>query len=731
MNYKKRRGKDVKPKDFKNEYDPSKDSKKNLRKRSEDYLKTKTSAQGEPSSTNEEKRLIQELQVHQIELEMQNEELRITHNEAEAAASRYSDLYENAPIAYFTLNLEGSIVETNYAGAKMFSIDRSKIIGARFGLFVVESERSKYNSFFEKVISSQEVVSCEITLCKKMVFSYDKQSDDSISQPSDFVADDSPRPIFAYLEATSRVEENYCRLAVIDITNRIQAEEIRKMLETAVEHAVECIFISDRKNRINYVNRAFEVITGYSNQEAIGQTPGLLKSGKHKQEFYSQLKTTIYSGIPWQGNIINRKKNGSYYEVEATIAPVVDSDGSISHFVSVHRDVTKERESERRNIQSQRLESIGTLAGGIAHDFNNILTPIIGYTDFCLYSLPTGSKLKDDLGQVMLAATRAKELVNQILSFSRSSKQERLPMLIGPIIKEALKLLRSSLPTTIEIKQQIPEMQDAILADPTEIHQVVMNLCTNASHAMPEGGILTLELETLEIDVKFSKYLSKIEPGRYLKLSVGDNGCGIAPEIKDKIFEPYFTTKEKGRGTGLGLATTYSIINSYGGTITVYSEVGKGTVFNLYFPVVDSEIKKEVKIETLIKKGHENILFVDDDSSIAELGKRTLEFYGYKVTCCISPLEALELVKKDASAFDLMVTDMTMPGLTGEQLINSVFEIRPDMPIILCTGYSELMNDVKAANLGIKKFIRKPIPPKKLALEIREILDEKKSSTNG
>jgi PAS domain S-box-containing protein len=533
-----------------------------------------------------------------------------------------------------------------------------------------------------------------------------------------------------HIAETTWADKKSWIISLRDITKRKEAEGARLLLETAINHAVECIFITDRQNRITYVNRAFEKITGYSADEVLGKTPGFLQSGEHDREFYQDLKSTIYNGRPWQGYLINRKKDGSLYEVQATIAPIHDASGKVSHFVSVHRDVTREREFERRQQQNQRLEAIGVLAGGIAHDFNNLLTPIIGYTELSLSKLPPDSPVRDDLEQVLLAAKRATDLVRQILAFSSQQQYERKPISVGLAVKEVLKLLRATLPATIEIKQKIDDSAGTVVIDPTEIQQVIMNLCTNAYQAMPEGGVLTVELKEMTIERDVIGLIPDLPPGKYLKLSVSDTGCGIPRDIIDKIFEPYFTTKGEGRGTGLGLFTTYSIVRSCGGSITVYSEPGKGTVFHVYLPVTKQKAdtaQKEKKEMTSSGKG-ERILFVDDEAIIAELAKSALEPMGYTVTICTDPRKALTLFLENPSGFDLVITDMTMPGMTGKQLAEEIIKKRPDLPVILCTGFSEYINKEQARNLGIRKFLEKPTSPSELATVVREALGSRETT---
>jgi nitrogen-specific signal transduction histidine kinase len=370
------------------------------------------------------------------------------------------------------------------------------------------------------------------------------------------------------------------------------------------------------------------------------------------------------------------------------------------------------------------MEAIGTLAGGIAHDFNNILGAIIGYTEMALYEAPASSKNRNNMEEVLKAGHRAKDLVQQILAFSRQSEQERQPVLIHLIIKEALKLLRASLPSTIEIRQNIRTDLGAVLADPTQIHQVMMNLCTNAHHAMSEkGGMLGVTLSDVELDVKEVVAYPDLKPGSYLKLTVSDTGQGMDPNVIERIFDPYFTTKEKGVGTGLGLAVVHGIVKSHGGMITVQSEKGKGSAFQVFFPVVKTQVKPEAKTMESLHTGNERILFVDDEQALVDLGKKMLESLGYRAECRMSSIEALESFRSQPDKFDLVITDMTMPNMTGERLAKEMMGIRPDIPIILCTGYSERITREEAMELGIKEFVLKPFKINDFANTIRKVLD--------
>ncbi|MHC4792205.1 MAG: GAF domain-containing protein, partial [Planctomycetota bacterium] len=337
--------------------------------------------------------------------------------------------------------------------------------------------------------------------------------------------------------------------------------------------------------------------------------------------------------------------------------------------------------------QSQKMEAIGTLAGGIAHDFNNILSAIVGYSEMALGHIAGNSRVRQHIGQVLKAGLRAKDLVKQILAISCHGKPERKPVQIQLIIKEALKLLRASLPTTIEIRQNIPTESGHVLAEPTQIHQVMMNLCTNALHAMQDkGGILKVKLASVKIGARNTAY-PDLEPGPYLKLSVGDTGYGMDEDTMKRIFDPYFTTKEKDVGTGMGLAVVHGIVNNHGGTITVHSKIGEGSTFHVLLPQVEKEIGYEIESVAPLPTGNRRILFVDDEKALADLGKHMLEDLGYKVDIRVSSIEALELFKVRPHRFDLVITDMTMPNMTGDKLAGKLMAISPDIPIILCTGY--------------------------------------------
>jgi PAS domain S-box-containing protein len=411
------------------------------------------------------------------------------------------------------------------------------------------------------------------------------------------------------------------------------------------------------------------------------------------------------------------------------LTPLRIRGGQVSGVQAIMEDISSEKRLKEQLILAQKMEAIGTLAGGIAHDFNNILTAIIGYTDLAILGIAEDSRTKQNLRAVLEAGHRAKDLVRQILTFSRHNVQEKKPLYIVPLVKEALKLLRATLPSTIEIRQQIEEDMGVMEANSTQVHQVLMNLCTNAAHAMSEnGGVLTITLANAEIDEKAAPTIPDLHPGPYVHLTVSDTGHGMAPNVLERIFEPYFTTKRIGEGTGLGLAVVHGVVKSHGGAVKVNSEPGKGSDFHVYFPRADSLQKiPETQKPSPLPLGHqESILFIDDEKALVDLGEKMLNRLGYEVVARTSSIEGLECFRNQPDRFHLVITDMTMPNMTGDKLAQELMRIRPGIPVVLCTGYSERISEAQAKALGIQEFVIKPFDINRLARVIRRAIDHEK-----
>ena len=517
-----------------------------------------------------------------------------------------------------------------------------------------------------------------------------------------------------------------------DITKRIHAEEALRESEDKYRHLFEmesdAIFlIRKRDGQILEVNAAGTELYGFSRKELIK-----MKNKDLSAEPDATQKATMEQKqrIPIR---FHRRKDGNVFPVEIT-ASHFNWQGEEVHIAAI-RDITLRIEAEKENTkleeqlrQTYKMQAIGTLTGGIAHDFNNILGIILGNTELALDDVPNWNPAKYSLEEIKTASLRAKDVIRQLLSFSRKTDKELKPLKIIPIIKESLRLLRASIPTTIDIHQNIPDDCNTIIADPTQLHQILINLSTNAAHAMQEhGGILEVSVDDVELgenDIIFDPSLSA---GKYVRLMVRDTGIGIASEFKDQIFDPYFTTKEVGKGTGMGLAVVHGIIKSCNGGILIESEPGRGSTFTLYFPAVLEEPIEERESPKKLPGGNERILLVDDEESIINIGERILHRLGYQVETEKNPVDALAIFKTDPGQFDLVIVDMTMPQMTGDKLAEEFLAIRPRMPIIICTGYSEKIDEEKARKAGIRAYVMKPIEMNEIANTVRQVLDEKRT----
>jgi len=515
-------------------------------------------------------------------------------------------------------------------------------------------------------------------------------------------------------EDALRKERDSLEQVVVERTKELQESE--KKYQTIMESMKEPLYICSQDFIVEYMNPAMIKRTGH---DATGES--CFKAIHALDEICPWCHCEdIMNGNVHEIDIVSPKDKHSFH---ISITPIVNNDGSISS-MNVFRDVTEFKKMETSFQQSQKMEAIGTLAGGIAHDFNNILFPIVGHTEMLIEDTPEDSPSRDSLKEIYTAALRARDLVQQILAFSRQENSELKLMKMQSIIKEALKLIRSTIPTTITINQSLQPDCGAVKADPTQIHQIVMNLTTNAYHAMEnDGGELKVVLKEVELSQQDLIH-TDLTPGRYACLTVSDTGIGITKDVIDKIFEPFFTTKEKSKGTGMGLSVVHGIIKNMSGKIEVESELRKGTEFHVYLPIAESAFKiEESPIKEPIRGGDERILLVDDEEVIIKMEKRALERLGYHVTSRISSIEALELFRANPDKFDLVITDMAMPKMPGNKLAVELIKIRPDIPIFLCTGFSEAMTEEKIKFLGIKGLLLKPIIMKDLAKRVREVLD--------
>jgi PAS domain S-box-containing protein len=516
------------------------------------------------------------------------------------------------------------------------------------------------------------------------------------------------------------------------LTSLLMYRDLRKsekFLSSILENIPDTIFVKDAEAlRFLSINEAGEALLGFSREELIGKNAfDLLPAEEAKCIVVAErdvLEKMVMVDIP-EETIHN--KAGEPRIVHTKKIPILGENGSPQHLLTISEDITNFKMLQAQLSQAQKMEALGTMSGGIAHDFNNILQPMLGYCEFLKEDLPDDSPQQTFVDGIFKAGIRAKDLVNQILAFSRQSERQAIPVELQLVVKEAVKLCRSIISSRIDIDLDLQTDSVPILADPTQVHQIIMNLMVNAYHAMEEtGGKISIRLKEIRLGEEDLKG-GALQPGRYARLSISDTGCGMTPEIIEKIFEPYFTTKPQSKGTGLGLAVVYGIVKEHGGHINVYSETGQGTTFNIYLPLVKKTSEKAAAedVEIPLAMGSEHILLVDDEKVIVQLESQMLKRIGYRITTCENGDEALAVFSENPEAFDLVITDMNMPGMAGDRLAREMIAIRPDIPIIICTGFSEKIGQDEARAMGVKGYLMKPVAISEMSRKVREVLDGK------
>lgn len=510
---------------------------------------------------------------------------------------------------------------------------------------------------------------------------------------------------------------------ISDITERIQAEAQLRLQSGALEAAANAIVITDNKGVIQWANAAFTAFTGYSLEEAIGKTPNLLKSGKHDQAFYQKLWNTILAGEVWHGELINRRKDGSFYTEDMTITPMKDNSGAVTHFIGVKQDITARKQFEEKLMQTERLDSIGRLTSGVAHDLNNIITPIILSAEM-LRTTEQPETRECLLSSIEECAQRGAAVVNQILTFARGNKGERKQLQLANNVVEMENFLQQTFPKNLTITSSIPDDIWPVMSDHTQIHQVLLNLCINARDAMSEGGTLHLSVENAEIDAAFSSMAPDAKPGDYAMLSIADTGTGIPREIISKIFDPFFTTKEVGKGTGLGLSTVIGIVRSHDGFVIVDSREGLGTTFKVFLPRDTAGTPRQRVLPSTeeMQGAGATILLVDDETLITKAIAMVLENKGYKVLTAANGNEALALYGKHAKEIAVVLTDMMMPGMDGVALSRTLKEINPRIKILVSTGHASESTQTELHALGVDGILRKPYDARKLVATLHDTI---------
>ena len=507
---------------------------------------------------------------------------------------------------------------------------------------------------------------------------------------------------------------------------QLSAEESLRKLSRAVEQSADTVMITDCHGVIEYVNPAFEALTGYSRDEAHGKTPKILKSGEQGPEIYQEMWMAILGGRVFRGILVNRKKNGELYYIEESICPIRDADGKITHFISNGRDLTERLRLEAQLLQAQKMDAIGRLAGGVAHDFNNLLTIITSYSELALDAVPHNSPLESKIQEILQAARRAAELTRQLLAFGRKQPQALRVVELNSVVSTIAKTLPRLIGEDIDFSFTLGENLGPVRIDPVQLEQVLMNLAANARDAMPQGGHLQFETSDVRLDDDYIHGKPAVIPkGHYALITVSDDGHGISPEDLPHVFEPFYTTKPPGKGTGLGLATVYGIVKQNNGFIWVYGEPGSGTIFKIYLPCVHerhhlSDIEgTESPIEI---DGSETILLVEDEAAVRCATAEFLRLHGYNVIEARDGLDALALAQEQGT-IHLVVSDVVMPRMSGGALAKEVARVRPDTQFLFVSGYAgKTILDRKVVDLETN-FLKKPYTLKQLSSKIRRALD--------
>ncbi|WP_321491984.1 response regulator [uncultured Desulfobacter sp.] len=702
-------------------------------------------------------------------------------NALNASENRFKSLVETIPDIVYRINTDGCFSFVNNA-VKRLGYEPDELLGRHFSYLINpadlarvsrESAVNRYNAgsqkehlkmFDERRTRDRKTTGLEVRLMPKkgalhLTASLEQISDESIVveiNSAGLYSNEAENKNKIHLGTVGVIRDITQRMALEDDLRKTKeklekrvAERTRELMEKNRELRAEIELRKTAEQTVQQTQKQWEEIfeaVGHmavvtddqhtiiaANRSAVKQT-GIAKAqllGLKCHEIFHELKAPVMN-CPLEKGSGKKEFQSTEMVVDTSgktficnITPVFEGKDNVTKFIHIFTDITRRTVLEKELLQAHKMEAIGTLAGGIAHDFNNILSALIGFSQLALKNAEKDSLMEEDLTEVLSCGLRAKELVRQILTFARQSDEEYAYIHLDYIVKEVSKFMRSTIPSSIDLKTLV-QSTCIVFANATQIHQVLMNLCTNSAHAMKaNGGVLGISLTDVSLDQAEAESIQNLVPGNYVKLEVSDTGTGIPPGVMGKMFEPYFTTKDHGEGTGMGLAVVQGIVKDIGGTIHVQTELGKGSIFTIFIPVADDSDPHPLEEEPEYKScGSENILIVDDEPPITKVEQRMLEKAGYHVTIAETPCNALELFKENPHRFDLVITDLTMPGMTGDKLIQKILEIRPDLPAILCSGYqNRLVVDAETKNIW-KAFVQKPIEEEVLIRTVKMVFDE-------
>ncbi|SHE43488.1 PAS domain S-box-containing protein [Desulfacinum infernum DSM 9756] len=608
--------------------------------------------------------------------------------QVDASERRYRVLVETSPAGILTVDETGVILFANKAVCDITGYGSDELVSVPF-LSLLSDVRLGERERLWNEIKSGRVASREFRLSNK-----------------------AGREIWVELYAGPMMEEDRPArlLCMVDVTARKVTELERERLAIAIEQVPEAVFIADRKWTIQYVNAAFERMFGWKRAEVLGQPLDVLRSDAIDTQVYDQIRQTLSSGRPWKGMIPTRTRQGKSIEGEASATPIFDREGRIVNYVYIQRDVSRERELERQIRQSQKLQAIGTLAGGIAHDFNNILTAIMGNAQLALMYAKGDERVRERMERIFKGCERARDMIRQILTFSRREERAFGPFRLTEVVSEALELLRATLPATVQIQREFQVTEDLIRGDPTQIHQVIMNLGTNAAHAL-EGrvGVLRVKCREIASTGRGEPPHADLQPGRYVCLSVEDNGVGMDRHVLERVFDPFFTTKPRGQGTGLGLSVVHGIVTGHGGALAIESRPGEGTTVRVYLPLAQEAEEAARERSQAMPVNRMKVLGVDDEELVREMLREMLELEGHEASVVGSAEEVIEAAQGGGcTGLDVLLVDQTMPGMTGVELVKRLREMGVRAPAVICTGNTACLPKSRLEDLGIADVLQKP-----------------------